>query len=193
MRDYIYSKMGSSIFRQQRNQQRKKLLASYSTSSTLKINMKRLLPPPPLGKCVLHVRAVQFGSLILTSIPFAAQARLFTSKDITANTRRKYRKLPEIRQKKIAEKEEKIRKNHRKLANIFNKVSLHLEYSAYGIELIGWCIFFLLFLLESATTRSHWKNGSIEQHDHYVLKSNTDFVEFRISLSFIQIYFVIYV
>lgn len=38
-----------SIYRHERNQQKKKLLASYSTSSMLKMNMKRLLPPPPLG------------------------------------------------------------------------------------------------------------------------------------------------
>lgn len=37
------------IHRHERNQQKKKLLASYSTSSTLKTNMKLKLPPPPLG------------------------------------------------------------------------------------------------------------------------------------------------
>lgn len=88
--------------------------------------MKRLLPPPPLGKFIIY-RQRTFSWLMIASLNFffSAQIRLFTSKDITTNTRRKYRKLPEIRQKKIAEKEVKIRKNHRNLAFIFNKVNLH--------------------------------------------------------------------
>lgn len=92
--------------------------------------MKRFLPPPPLGT-VLHVLAancfVDSVDAMLwnskTAFYFPAQTRLFASKDITANTRRKYRKLPEIVQKKVAEKEHKIRKNHRQLAGIFNKVN----------------------------------------------------------------------
>lgn len=115
-----------------------------------------------------HYSSSGFVRKVIHSI-LLAQTRLFTSKDITANTRRKYRKLPEIRQKKIAEKEIKIRKNNRKLANIFNKVC-GLAAKSCG-ELIR-C--FISRFTESAAPCSHRKNGLIEQHDHYLISSNAD-------------------
>lgn len=98
---------------------------------------------------------------------FAAQTRLFSSKDIKANTRRKYRKLPEILQKKCAEKEEKIRKNHRTLATIFNKVNaLFTPFAKLLIQRFHW-------FAEFAATSAHWENRSIEQHDHYMLSTRS--------------------
>ncbi|XP_031618618.1 uncharacterized protein LOC116337832 [Contarinia nasturtii] len=86
--------------RQQRNEQRKKLFATNicTNAKTLNRNMKRLLPPPPL-----------------------AQMRIFKSRDIISQTRRKYKKLPEILKRQQMERETKIRRNHRILVNMFSK------------------------------------------------------------------------
>ncbi|XP_055315267.1 formin-J-like [Sitodiplosis mosellana] len=86
--------------RQQRNEQRKKLFAMNvcTNAKTLNRNMKRLLPPPPL-----------------------AQIRIFKSREIVSQTRRKYQKLPEQKKRQQLERDVKIHRNHRILANMFNK------------------------------------------------------------------------
>lgn len=55
-----------------------------------------------------------------------AQTRLFTSKGLRERTRRQYQNLPEVRQKQHVENENKIRKNHRIFADMFNKVIINL-------------------------------------------------------------------
>lgn len=48
--------------------------------------------------------------------------RIFKSREIISQTRRKYQKLPEILQRQQMEREMKIRRNHRILVNVFSKV-----------------------------------------------------------------------
>lgn len=48
--------------------------------------------------------------------------RIFKSREIISQTRRKYQKLPEIRQRQQMERDMKIRRNHRILVNVFSKV-----------------------------------------------------------------------
>lgn len=49
--------------------------------------------------------------------------RIFSSKEIVHRTRRKYEKLPEIRQRHQMERDMKIQRNQRMLVNVFSKVS----------------------------------------------------------------------
>lgn len=51
-----------------------------------------------------------------------AQMRIFKSREIISQTRRKYQKLPEIQQRQQMECDMKIRRNHRMLVNMFSKV-----------------------------------------------------------------------
>lgn len=53
--------------------------------------------------------------------------RIFKSREIVRQTRRKYQKLPEIQQRQQVEREIKIRRNHRILVNMFSKVCLRLK------------------------------------------------------------------
>lgn len=70
--------------------------------------------------------------LILFFSLLSAQTRIFTSKDIVRQTRRKYQKLPEIRHRRQVENDKKIRRNQRMLATIFNKVRLSVhDFASY--------------------------------------------------------------
>lgn len=59
--------------------------------------------------------------IILRSI---AQMRIFKSREILRQTRRKYQKLPEIVKRQQTERDQKIRRNHQILVNMFNKVGV---------------------------------------------------------------------
>lgn len=52
----------------------------------------------------------------------AAQIRIFKTREIVSQTRRKYQKLPEILKRQQMERDTKIRRNHRILVNMFSKV-----------------------------------------------------------------------
>lgn len=70
-----------------------------------------------------------------------AQMRIFKSREIISQTRRKYQKLPEIQQRQQMECDMKIRRNHRMLVNMFSKVRFihvlhtyiicHVKYTLY--------------------------------------------------------------
>lgn len=58
--------------------------------------------------------------------------RIFSSREIVQQTRQKYRELPEIRQQQQMERDRKIRRSHRIMMDIFNKVRGH-GHQQFGI------------------------------------------------------------
>lgn len=62
--------------------------------------------------------------------------RIFKSREIISQTRRKYQKLPEIQQRQQMERDMKIRRNHRMLVNVFSKVRFMLFYLILVVAVI---------------------------------------------------------
>lgn len=75
--------------------------------------------------------------------------RIFSSKEIVNRTRRKYQKLPEIRQRHQMERDMKIRRNQRMLVNVFSKVSQPVV--LYSIIPFANDIIFILFPFTETT------------------------------------------
>lgn len=101
-----------------RNEKLRNIIANESDMDKIELELKNL-PPEPLSKFSF----ITFYSKNIYNI-FIEQIRIFTSKTLRANTKKKYAQLPEVIEKRNKKKQDKILKDYRKLTHIFNKVKL---------------------------------------------------------------------